>query len=522
MHDNTLQTLLLDQLIPSPTNPRKTFDPVALDELAASIREKGLIQPIVVRPHHNGRGAEVDLALYEVVAGERRYRASRLAELGEVMCIVRDLDDVAVLEIQTIENLQRDDLHPLEEAQGFAALMKSAGYDVERIAKRIGRSGKYVYDRVKLLQLVPELRTVFLEGEITAGHAILLARLSPADQKRAIGSGIHDSGLFLHDHGTQDELDLDDVDDETHDRISRKPKSVRELAAWIRDQVRFRPEEVDLPNLFPETAATLASAEEEELKVVHITREYRVSDGARDKQRTYGVQSWKRADGKPEREHFWSTKTYTSVECEHSVMGVVVAGPGRGEAFKVCVNKKKCDVHWKREREEKAKRKAGASGTDPYADRQRKWEEERRKAEAERARWKKAAPRLLEELATKVSETPALELVDIVLEDVRGDRKAKGIERGKTIEDAIRYAAFQILAQAITWEWGAPGNAPKALKRVGINAKKIVNEVAPKERKKRPAKPKAKRKPAAKKTKKKPARKRASKKSADVSKGSPR
>lgn len=172
-------------LEPSPQNPRKRFDPAELEELGRSIAEKGIIEPLVVRRHPKKKGK------WEIVCGERRWRAAKIAGTETVSCIVRELDDVEVLEIQTIENIQRDDLHPLEEADGYARLMKRPGYDVGRIARKVGRSEKYVYDRVKLLQLTPQAKKLFLEDRFTAGHAILLALKCQADPLRPkIGGGL--------------------------------------------------------------------------------------------------------------------------------------------------------------------------------------------------------------------------------------------------------------------------------------------------------------------------------------------
>ena len=501
MNATDLRVLPLAALTPSPTNPRKTFDPVALEELAESIKEKGLIQPIVVRVHGPGREG------YEVVAGERRYRAAMLAQVEELPCILRQLDDVAVLEIQTIENLQRDDLHPLEEAEGFAALMKEAGYDVETIAQKIGRSEKYVYDRIKLLKLTPKLKKIFLAGEISAGHAILLARLSKADQKNALGDdrGLYYGGLFTHDASEEvPGLKLDDT-------RKRKPKSVRELATWINNNVRFRPADVDLPNLFPDTATALEDAGQRELQVVKITRNYRVPDGAKDPgERTYGSEHWRRADGEPE---YRRGKTSASKQCEHQRLGVVVGGPGRGEAFQVCVDKKKCKIHWADAMKESAARKRGGGTSSQQAAVDRAAEHERRRLEreAEGERWKKAQPALLEALAAKLAEKSGLDLVDLVIEECSGYRSEKDpsqIKRGKTLEDRVRFAVFQLLSKSITNEWRAPEDAPKALHQVGISAKQIVNQVAPRPKSKRSAKKVAKK--AAKKAA--PKKKRAAKK----------
>lgn len=470
---SVLKEIPLKELAPSPSNSRRHFDPLKLDELARSIGEKGIIEPIVVRQLKDAGKGE---APFEIVAGERRWRAAGIAELDTVPCIVRELSDIEVLEVQAIENLQRDDLHPLEEAEGYDQLIKRAQYDVARIASRIGRSEKYVYDRVKLLQLTPASRKIFLDGEMTAGHAILLARLAPEDQERAIGdeNGWH-SGLFAHEVFDENPADLFDE----FAPPPRKPVSVREFDTWINDNVRFRPDEVDLPNLFPETATALERAEEEELKVVKITRDYRVPDGAKDsKERTYGAAHWKRADDESEYE-FYSGKEVKSKTCEHSVLGVVVAGPGRGEAFAVCVNKKKCTVHWAAEQKRKAKAKTGdESWQEQDRRRQESFEKERKREEGERDRWLKARPQILKALAEKLATAPAhpkSELGRLLIERARGYAKpVDGLERGKTPEDLVRYCGYQTIATMLMDKWRAPREGPKRLRAFGIDVKKIL------------------------------------------------
>lgn len=332
----------LEDLRESPLNPRKHFDHAALDELAASLLASGVLTPLLVRPmsgKHDGS--------YEIAAGHRRYRAAKQAGLTSVPCIVRPLTDEQFLEILTIENLQRDDLHPLEEAQGFVSLMQKAGYDVAKIAARVGRSAKYVYDRIKLLQLTKEAQELFLENKFTAGHAVLLARLNPEDQERAIAmddlnDGYRHGGLFTVERALEDpNLEVDDTAEE-----SVKPISVREFQTWIDEHVRFEPTDAD-PMLFPQTAAALVQAEETETKVVPITHSFVLTgDDVKDaSMRTYGSSAWKRADGQQK-----------SKTCEHSAMGLVVAGAGRGDAFLVCIARKKCSVHWAKEIREAAQR----------------------------------------------------------------------------------------------------------------------------------------------------------------------
>ena len=179
----------LDQILPSEGNRRiGGFDQGKLEHLAESIRAVGVQQPAVVREiadqvNHGGGQQE---SRYQLVAGERRWRAARIAGLETLPCVVRDLDDVTVLKIQTIENLQREDIHPLDEADGYARLIDRAGYDVEHLAQEIGRSASYVYQRLKLRDLIPAARKLLVDGKTTAGHAILVARLQPAQQEEAV------------------------------------------------------------------------------------------------------------------------------------------------------------------------------------------------------------------------------------------------------------------------------------------------------------------------------------------------
>jgi ParB/RepB/Spo0J family partition protein len=174
----------LELLRASPTNPRKHFDQAHLDELADSIRKHGVIQPILARLAPAAKRGE---PLYEVIAGERRWRASKIAGAPSIPALVRDMSDFEVLELQVIENLQREDLHPLEEAEGFAALLRRPdglqGYaSAEEIAARIGRSERHVYNRLALLKLVPEVRELCWEGKLSASVALVASAL-PADNQ---------------------------------------------------------------------------------------------------------------------------------------------------------------------------------------------------------------------------------------------------------------------------------------------------------------------------------------------------
>jgi ParB/RepB/Spo0J family partition protein len=165
----------LDAITPSASNPRKTFDEAKLTELAESIRRNDVVQAILVRP--NGTPDT-----YELVAGERRWRAARIAGLTDIPATVRELTDAQVLEIQIVENLNRDDLNELEEAEGYERLMAcahddGARYTADEIAAKVGKSKAYVYGRLKLIDLCAEGRKALREGTISASTALLIARI---------------------------------------------------------------------------------------------------------------------------------------------------------------------------------------------------------------------------------------------------------------------------------------------------------------------------------------------------------
>jgi ParB family chromosome partitioning protein len=174
--------LPLDWLVISPTNPRKTFDEDAMQELAASIRENGVLQPLLVRPR-----AERS---FEIVFGERRYRGAAMAEKETVPVCIREMTDAQVLEAQLVENLQRQDVHPLHEAQGFAALLRleEPKYSIELIAAKCGKSAGYVASRLRLTELAPAAVEAFTKDEIGLGHALLLAKLQSQQQEEALAA----------------------------------------------------------------------------------------------------------------------------------------------------------------------------------------------------------------------------------------------------------------------------------------------------------------------------------------------
>ncbi|MBR0413185.1 MAG: ParB/RepB/Spo0J family partition protein [Eubacterium sp.] len=156
-------TLPINDIIPNKDQPRKTFDEAALEELAESIRLHGVLQPLLVRPLTTGG--------YQLVAGERRLRASRMAELKEVPVIIKELDDTEAMQIAIIENLQREDLNPIEEAEGLQALIDKCGFTQEEAAASVGKSRPAITNSLRLLKLPESVREMTKDGTISAGHA---------------------------------------------------------------------------------------------------------------------------------------------------------------------------------------------------------------------------------------------------------------------------------------------------------------------------------------------------------------
>ena len=158
----------IEQLSRNPDQPRKLFSEAEIDDLAASIREKGILQPILVRPLVS-RGAEG--VAYQIIAGERRWRAAQKAGLHSVPVIIREFDDLEALEIGIVENVQREDLNPIEEAQAYKTLMERFGRTQDAVAQIVGKSRPYIANAMRLLGLPESVQALVLSGKITAGHA---------------------------------------------------------------------------------------------------------------------------------------------------------------------------------------------------------------------------------------------------------------------------------------------------------------------------------------------------------------
>ncbi|MDQ0313737.1 ParB/RepB/Spo0J family partition protein [Amorphus orientalis] len=188
-----LRKVPIDLLVPNPRNPRKTFDETDLSELASSIKDRGVVQPILVR-----RQPASD-SVFEIIAGERRWRAAQKAGLHDVPVVIRDVDDRQALELAIIENVQRADLNAIEEAHGYERLMADFSYTQAELGKVIGKSRSHVANTLRLLKLSDKARTYVAGGELTAGHA---RALLTAEDPDALADRIVKQGLSVRDAET--------------------------------------------------------------------------------------------------------------------------------------------------------------------------------------------------------------------------------------------------------------------------------------------------------------------------------
>lgn len=329
----------------STLNNRRTFKESALAELADSIRTKGVISPLIARPIP-GKDA-----LFEIAAGHRRYRGAQLAGIDQVPVIVRNYTDDEFLEVVTIENLQREDVHPMEEAEGYRELLRRPGYDAAAIAAKIGKDAPYVQRRLRLLELIQPLRDEFRAEKITLGHAQILARLGAEQQKELL-----DRELWDEDGGPFSVQALQRViEDEIMMDLSKAafPVADRQLLPQAGSCVDCDKRTGAAPSLFPEIKAkdcctdracfgrkasafayarVKAVAKEEGRPPVKVSAHY----DARGEKDVLTTVHWKAVTKKS--------------NCDYAQRAVVVAtGFGEnyriGDVLDVCTQKK-CKAHW--------------------------------------------------------------------------------------------------------------------------------------------------------------------------------
>jgi ParB family transcriptional regulator, chromosome partitioning protein len=351
---SSIQEVQLVKIRESKTNPRRLFDEAKLAELAENIRQHGVLQPILLRPLPNG-----EAGTYELVAGARRYRASKLAKRDSIPATVRELTDAQALELQVIENVQRVDVHPLDEAQGYAALieLEPDAYTVESIASRVGRSTVYVSGRLRLIQLIPEAKQAFYEGKLTVAHAFEIARLQPNDQQRALHECFpqyRNAAAILKDKKAE-------------------ATTVRDLRAWIEREIHlditnapFDPQDETLlpkagacarcpkrtgsnPLLFPEVRQKSTCTDREcyraKVEALVQLQVKPLEEKGEKPLRVSQAPAWQ-ANGHAKDVLFEGhyRKAKARGECPNTKAAVLIDGKGAGSIFYICQTEK-CEVH---------------------------------------------------------------------------------------------------------------------------------------------------------------------------------
>jgi ParB family chromosome partitioning protein len=346
MNQSEFQNIGVGSIAASKTNPRGAeFTGPAFEDLVASIKEKGIFVPVIVRPAGKG---------YEIVAGSRRLAAAKRLKLKEIPASIRELSDAEAQEVQIIENLQREDVHPLEEGQAYRKLVEESHYEVPSIAAKVGKSESYVRQRIFLTRLEPAVQTAYRAGnKVQDGHALLIAKLSPIDQISALKHinsywrPIAVSELKSH------------IDAEFYHPLEHQP--------WLKDAAAMaavgpcKECPPSVPSLFgavKEGACTdkkcwrrkmeryISWKKEKNPDLVLISKQYHYTD--------------KESTGKVLYSNQYE-KIGPKNKCQHSVMGLVASGEGVGSQIRICVAPE-CKIHGKRHSatavspEDKAKR----------------------------------------------------------------------------------------------------------------------------------------------------------------------
>ncbi|MEY8349082.1 ParB/RepB/Spo0J family partition protein [Bacillus cereus] len=208
--EEKIQEIALTELRPNPYQPRKNFQKEAIQELAASIKEHGILQPLIVRKSIKG---------YEIVAGERRYRAAKEACLEKVPAVVRELNEQQMMEFALLENLQREDLNPMEEALAYQLLMDELNVTQEQLAKRLGKSRPYIANYVRLLTLPSFVQEMIADGNLSMAHGRTLLTIKDEEQLRSLLKRIEKEGLNVRQ--------LEQIVQQMNQRVSRETKKVK-------------------------------------------------------------------------------------------------------------------------------------------------------------------------------------------------------------------------------------------------------------------------------------------------------
>ena len=230
-HSGSIVDVAIRDLRPNPYQPRKVFNEAALEELSKSIEQNGVVQPIIVR--------KSTIKGYEIIAGERRYRASKLAGLKSVPAVIREFDDTQMMEVALLENLQREDLSPVEEAQAYQSIMTKLNYTQEMIAERMGKSRSHVANYLRLLTLPQELQDKVSAGEVSFGHAKVLLGVKDSKLVSKLTKKIVNDGLSVRELETLVKSDHDGVN-------KKKPIKMKSSANHALHADHYMKEQTDM------------------------------------------------------------------------------------------------------------------------------------------------------------------------------------------------------------------------------------------------------------------------------------
>ncbi len=225
--DVTPHELPIDQVVPNPSQPRKEFDESELNELADSIRRNGILQPLVVRKRDE---------TFQIVAGERRYRAAQRASLKSVPVVVREVSDQEVLLLAMIENLQRSDLNPLEEAKGYRELIDKNGLTQDELGKALSKSRSSIANALRLLELPDEVQSMVYSGQLTAGHARAILSVKGDQNRVALARKVVADGLSVRQTEILGPL-FSVKEDESSSRRQAAPQSYKQAARQLRNKL---------------------------------------------------------------------------------------------------------------------------------------------------------------------------------------------------------------------------------------------------------------------------------------------
>lgn len=415
------QQLTTDVIHESPNNPRRTFTGAALDDLTASVRRHGVLQPLLVRPNGDG---------YLLIAGARRLRAAKLAGCTTVPARVLDLDDAAADEATIIENLHREDIQPLDEALSFQRLV-AGGRPVEEVAAALGKSKGYVYQRISLTRLVPKVQDLLARDVLPLIYALKIAVVPAEQQEEALAQCFRP---LFRDEPTRDQLE-----------------PVAQLTAWIEKAVRLDPRSEDTHVLLPALAEQVVSAEQErDASVVALSTLHFHTDKTEPK--PILARSWKPADGRD--------------RCAHARPGVIVLGEGQGTFLQVCIAKKTCEKHWGRPANERVSHPAeDADAVEARRQQEATWARQREEREQWRSELRPRAIRLIAERTSTAAWSPML--LRLLLEDIHPDDLFFEVIGKAERLPVKRYAQAVAVALALRHSWER-ADLMQFIKRIGV------------------------------------------------------